>query len=94
MSRIIYTKKGQEITVDDEDYEELNKHDWSAHKQGGTYYARRCTSVKNKKTTIRMHRVVMGAKQGSEIDHINGNGLDNRRSNLLVCTKQEHNFFH
>lgn len=38
---------------------------------------------------IRMHRVIMGTPDGMETDHINGNRLDNRRTNLRVCTHAE-----
>ena len=36
-----------------------------------------------------MHRVILKAPKGSLCDHINGNGLDNRRKNLRFCTKSE-----
>lgn len=38
---------------------------------------------------IQMHRVIIGAKEGEEVDHINGNTLDNRRENLRICTHAE-----
>ena len=47
--------------------------------------------VKNSKS-IYLHRYIMDCKKGMYIDHINHNKLDNRRSNLRVCTSQENNF--
>lgn len=36
-----------------------------------------------------MHRVVMGAQKGQQVDHVDGNKLDNRRANLRICTNSE-----
>ena len=36
-----------------------------------------------------MHRVLLGAVKGQIVDHRNGNGLDNRRKNIRLCTPQE-----
>lgn len=41
------------------------------------------------RVTVRMHRLVMGAKPGELVDHLNGNRLDNRKSNLRICTHKE-----
>ena len=70
--------------VDDEDYEWLNQWRWTAvstHRRNGGYAMR-----VEKGRTILMHRMVLNAPAGVEVDHVNGNGLDNRRSNLRLAT--------
>jgi len=88
MKKIPLTQ-GKYTIVDDEDYESLSQHKWYAKKQSGTYYAVRNVTVSTKKQkTIRMHRVIMDAPSGMEVDHINHDGLDNRKSiNLRLCDK-------
>ncbi len=56
-------------------------------------YAVRSTTVDGKSRTIRMHREVLGLVHGDGIkcDHENGNKLDNRRSNLRICTVRQNN---
>lgn len=39
--------------------------------------------------TVYLHRVITGCPEGLVVDHKNGNGLDNRKSNLRVCTQQD-----
>lgn len=83
MSKIIELTQGKFSIVSDSDYESLSQCKWYArHSKGGKYYACRCVG----RTTIRMHRVVMGDPPfGVQVDHINGNSLDNRRCNLRLC---------
>ena len=70
--------------VDDEDYEKVMERKWYAWESGsGKYYAMggsRDTSV---------HRLVMHDPKGFDIDHINGDPLDNRKENLRVCTRAQ-----
>lgn len=77
--------KGLVSFVDDEDYEYLNQYKWYAHKSRNTFYAERECSGK----VIKMHRFILNAPEGLEVDHRNRNGLDNRKSNIWICTYQE-----
>lgn len=78
--------------VDDEDYERLNQFKWYAKREGNTLYAVRGSKRldgKGKQKLIRMHRVIMNASKGNQVDHRFGNGLDNRKENLRMCTNQQ-----
>jgi len=86
MKRIKLTQ-GKFALVDDADFEWLNQWKWCADESGNTCYALRAKSCKVGR--IRMHCLIMGARQGYEIDHINDNGLDNKRLNLRFCTHAE-----
>jgi hypothetical protein len=71
--------------VDDADYAALAKYRWSVVRSGRNFYARRHRSGRG----LYMHREVMGLLVGWEVDHINHDGLDNRRRNLRLCTRRE-----
>ena len=77
------------VLVDKEDYEKLSKFHWSLSNS----YARRPKYIGNSKnTSIMMHREIMKAPKGIEIDHINHDKLDNRKANLRLVTKQQNAF--
>ena len=64
---------------------------WCAHREGKRFYA--VTNLLKieavSATQVRMHQLIMGC---IGIDHINGNGLDNRRSNLRIATCSQNNY--
>lgn len=92
MKKIPLTPTGFAL-VDDEDYDHLSKWSWHREMLGKKHkapYARRGTNyyggVKKSKA---MHRYLLDAPNGLEVDHINGNTLDNRKANLRLCTRSE-----
>lgn len=82
--RYIELTQNKKAIVDDEDYEQLNSIKWKYHKTG--YAVRNQWFPGDKRyRTLRMHRIIMNNPIGLVVDHINGDSLDNRRSNLRVC---------
>jgi len=84
--------QGKFATVDKNRYEDLSKHRWTYQaayrgKDRTIEYAFRYTTGESHKTRKRiyLHREIMDAQKGQWVDHVNGDGLDCRRSNLRFC---------
>lgn len=76
--------------VDDSDFEKLNKFKWFPDKGGNTFYVvRNSKDSKGKHKKVRMHQEIMKTPRGMETDHRDGNGLNNQRKNLRICTKSQ-----
>lgn len=81
--------KDKTVIIDDVDFELINSYGkWVLSNYGYAVhnYYRRGNKFSEK---LYMHRLIMNADVGQFIDHINGNKLDNRRSNLRFCTKSQ-----
>lgn len=82
--RQIPLTQGKFAIVDAADYEWLMKQKWRMHPKG---YARRRGERRGQ--DIFMHREIMGTPAGMDTDHISGDRLDCRRSNLRICTRAQ-----
>lgn len=90
--RRIKLTHGQFAVVDEDNFESINAHRWSARWNRGTcsYYAARSSPRKNgKQHTIFMHHAVLMATPGEYVDHKNHDTLDNRRQNLRLCKQNQ-----
>ena len=87
MSATISLPQGKVAIVDEADFEWLSQWQWCLNSNG--YARRRLPTRKGKQFTALMHREIMMAGPGQEVDHINGDHLDNRRANLRLCTHLE-----
>ena len=83
--------KGFVAIVDDEDAEVITAHKWHAHvpARGRTVYAHMLRWANGRYKNESMHRLILNAPVGFEVDHINQNGLDNRRCNLRLATRAQ-----
>ena len=74
-------------TIDAADWDRVKGFKWSVNFQG--YVHSHISGTKNGR--LNLHRLIMGCEigDGLTVDHVNGDRLDNRRSNLRICTKTE-----
>lgn len=79
------------VALVDEADAELSAHNWFSSECGKGMYAARMVVREGRRGSLHMHRVIaerMGLDtRGQIVDHINGNGLDNRRANLRLASK-------
>jgi len=79
---------GKFAIVDPEDYERLKRYKWYAREGPTTFYAVRYISIleKQDRKNAYMHNLVIDIPDGLFADHINYNGLDNRKANIRPAT--------
>lgn len=90
MKKIELTQ-GKVTQVDDEDYGWLNQWKWYAIKHRNTFYATRHRKIINdkKRSLVRIHRLIINAPKGIDVDHFDTDGLNNQRCNIRLCTNQQ-----
>jgi hypothetical protein len=95
MTKEVQLTRGYVALVDDEEYRAVSMHSWHVKvyvRKDGSKLVYAETSVKvgfKKWTTKRMHRMVLNAAPETIIDHIDGEGLNNQKSNLRFATQFE-----
>lgn len=76
--------------IDDQDADLILPLNWYAVKSKCLIYARRNSAAPGRET-IRMHRFILNAQKGELVDHVDGDTLNNRRSNLRICSLSQSN---
>ena len=85
----ILLTKGKSAIIDDDALDLIGDLKWHYQEKRKTGYAIRTIRINGKNVTERMHRIIVGAAHGTIVDHINGDGLDNRRENLRIVSHKE-----
>ena len=94
MTMEIALTQGQVALIDDEDCELVSGYKWYAQwdPKMRSFYAKANTmNADGKRTALLMHRLIMNARKGDLVDHIHHLTLDNRKSELRICTRNQNN---
>lgn len=81
--------KGMVALVDDEDFESLSHHKWSALKSPNGFYAVRQFRKNGKQNFVYMHRQILHPSKKHSVDHIDHDSLNNQKSNLRSCVHSQ-----
>jgi hypothetical protein len=92
MVKEIELTQGYKALVDDEDYPKLSKYKWHVLKSHGNLYARTNVGKGLHRLLPLMHTLILNTPKGKVCDHIDGNGLNNTRNNLRICSTIENHW--
>lgn len=81
--------RGLVTIIDAEDLELVSRWKWYASRGNSTDYVQRTDRSNGIRRTVKLHRVILNATDEMHVDHINHNGLDNRKANLRLCSPNE-----
>ena len=81
--------RGKIAIINSRDFRKLNQYKWHVYWSGSAFYAGRSIYKNGRNSIIPMHREIMHAPNEFQVDHKNGNTLDNSRKNLRLCTHQQ-----
>ena len=81
--------KGKQAIIDDADYDRVSIFKWHL---AGSGYAVRFEGARGHQKAIYLHRQLLDAQKGQEVDHVNMDKLDDRRENLRFCTRSQNTF--
>lgn len=84
MKKVLYLQTGQQVTVDEEDYMRCFSHNWRLDPKGYV-----CTSIDGGQSYLFLHNFLLNLPNGSGVDHIDRNKLNNSRSNLRIATNSQ-----
>lgn len=87
MAAKIPLRDGLFTLIDESDSQMLASYRWWLRSAGERSKDYAYTQVRGK--TVYLHRMLLRPRAGFFVDHVNGDGLDNRRSNLRVCSPSE-----
>ena len=83
-------KNGRQFLIDEQDWDLVKHINWNVHiMQKGYKYVYTFQKVNGKRKMIYLHRMIADCGLSLFVDHINGNTLDNRRSNLRASTNRQ-----
>ena len=84
-----YKYPGLFSLVDPTDYDAVSSYRWYPSRHKHTFYAATRVTIGKQRVHILMHRLILGAYPGQDVDHKNHNGLDNQRDNIHLCSRAE-----